>query len=280
MRTNLDMKTSLKILNNDNKGNNSIMESGSESLKIIVKGISTTERRLLSAAVGLSARRKPRLELMDAAELTGADVVIVDISDEDARRWSDSNDKELKNKSVVWVGARPRHRGHVKLSRPVLWINLPIILSRALDEFSTVKVQKKIKAPPLPNVDSFDKVGGRVLVVDDSVAVRQHLTSFLETNGYKVTAVKSGDDAVEIVKEQPFDLVLMDVLMPGIDGYTACRKIKSKKIDGRTLPVIMLTGKTSPFDKIRGKMAGCNAYLTKPVKIEKLKQTLADNVLK
>lgn len=255
-------------------------KDGSESLKIIVKGLSIMERRLLSAAVGLSARRKPRLELMEGAALANADVVIVDGNDSDALRWAESNDKMLKNKSVVWVGVKPRHKGHVRLSRPVLWVNLPIILSRALDEFSTVQAQQEEPTPIRPDLEGFEKVGGRILVVDDSAAVRQHLSSFLENNRYKVTAVESGDEAVEIVQQQPFDLVLMDVLMPGIDGYTACRKIKSKKIDGRTLPVIMLTGKTSPFDKIRGKMAGCNAYLTKPVKVERLRQTLADNVLK
>ena len=62
--------------------------------------------------------------------------------------------------------------------------------------------------------------------------------------------------------------------MPGMDGYETCRRIKALPKTGKDVKIIMLTSRTSPFDRIRGKMAGCDAYLTKPVEAEKLHETL------
>jgi two-component system, cell cycle response regulator len=67
----------------------------------------------------------------------------------------------------------------------------------------------------------------------------------------------------------------MDVLMPDMDGYEGCKRIRSLKAKIGALPVLMLTSKSSPFDRIRGKMAGCDAYLTKPVQPELLHAALA-----
>jgi two-component system, cell cycle response regulator len=67
--------------------------------------------------------------------------------------------------------------------------------------------------------------------------------------------------------------VFLDVIMPGIDGYQVCKLIKSKRAANKTA-VIMLTSKGSPFDRIRGAMAGCDAYLTKPVDEDKLLESI------
>ena len=115
-------------------------------------------------------------------------------------------------------------------------------------------------------------------MVDDSAAVRAHLSSVLDAYGYQVTAVDSGEAGVVAVNTNTFACVLMDVLMPGIDGYDACRRIKSMGKGAATPPVVMLTSKSSPFDKIRGKMAGCDAYLTKPVEKAHLMEVLAQLV--
>ena len=66
--------------------------------------------------------------------------------------------------------------------------------------------------------------------------------------------------------------MLLDVLMPGIDGFEACRRIKAR---AGSPPVVMLTSKSSPFDRVRGKMAGCDTYLTKPVDAEQLRAVVS-----
>ncbi len=111
-----------------------------------------------------------------------------------------------------------------------------------------------------------------ILVVDDSLVVREQLSSILAEHGYAVTTASSGEEALQKFKPNYYSKVLLDVIMPNADGYTVCRKLRS--IDKRT-PVIMLTSKSSPFDMIRGKMAGCKAYLTKPVVLENLLKKLS-----
>ena len=99
-----------------------------------------------------------------------------------------------------------------------------------------------------------------VLIVDDSAAVRAHLSVVLQSYGYVVTAAESGEAGVVAVGSLDYACVLMDVLMSGMDGYDACRRIKSMRRQGKKPPpVVMLTSRASPFDKIRGKMAGCDA---------------------
>ena len=120
-----------------------------------------------------------------------------------------------------------------------------------------------------------------VLIVDDSAAVRAHLSVVLQSYGYVVTAAESGEAGVVAVGSLDYACVLMDVLMSGMDGYDACRRIKSMRRQGKKPPpVVMLTSRASPFDRIRGKMAGCDAYLTKPVEKSHLLEILAQHTLK
>jgi twitching motility two-component system response regulator PilG len=114
-----------------------------------------------------------------------------------------------------------------------------------------------------------------MLIVDDSLAVRAHLRSLLEAGGCVVSDADSVQHALFILSRQSFDCVLMDVMMPGIDGYEGCRQVKTILRGNRFTPVVMLTSKASPFDRIRGKMAGCDAYLTKPVDPKQLGDVLA-----
>ena len=115
-----------------------------------------------------------------------------------------------------------------------------------------------------------------VLVVDDNLTVREFMKSKLAPFNMNVDYAESGEQAVGLTGQRRYACVFMDVIMPGIDGYQVCKMIKSKKsigLPGKTA-VVMLTSKGSPFDKIRGAMAGCDAYLTKPVDEEKLLETI------
>ena len=71
-------------------------------------------------------------------------------------------------------------------------------------------------------------------------------------------------------REKKYDIIFLDVVMPGADGYEVCKAIKK----GNNTYVVMLTSKKSPFDKIRGTMSGCNAYITKPPSDQRLKQEI------
>jgi twitching motility two-component system response regulator PilG len=82
-----------------------------------------------------------------------------------------------------------------------------------------------------------------------------------------------GPKALETARDRQPSLILLDINMPGMDGYAVCRSIKRNRTT-RHLPVIMLTGKSSPFDKVKGKLSGCDTYLTKPVARKAFEDTL------
>jgi twitching motility two-component system response regulator PilH len=109
----------------------------------------------------------------------------------------------------------------------------------------------------------------KILVVDDSPTERFALLEFLTKNGYQVTTADSGEDAVTKSKSELPDLILMDVVMPGINGYQATRTITRDEAT-RAIPVIMCTSKHLETDKIWGMRQGAHDYLVKPVNLPEL----------
>ena len=109
----------------------------------------------------------------------------------------------------------------------------------------------------------------RILVVDDLPENREILTGLLEPEGYIVITAKDGQDALERALADPPDLILMDVSMPRMTGFEACRRLKA---DERThlVPLVLVTGLVAREDRIQGIAAGCDDFLTKPVDSEQL----------
>jgi twitching motility two-component system response regulator PilG len=120
---------------------------------------------------------------------------------------------------------------------------------------------------------------GCILVVDDSPTVRKLVTLTLEKQGYRVVAAADAAEAQQCFTIEVPDLVLLDITMPGMDGYELCRIIKAGPQTGH-VPVIMLSGHDGFFDKIRGRIAGSTEYITKPFKPESLIQIARKHCLK
>jgi two-component system, cell cycle response regulator len=119
----------------------------------------------------------------------------------------------------------------------------------------------------------------RALVVDDSNTVQAQLTRELVSFNIQTDVAETGEQCLKMIEEAHYDIIFLDVVMPGIDGYQVCKIIRRNQ-DQKHIPVVMLTSKSSPFDKVRGSMAGCSAYLTKPVDYEKFHQVLDQYILK
>ena len=111
--------------------------------------------------------------------------------------------------------------------------------------------------------------GYRVLVVDDSLAIQKSLELNLVTLPQisLIDFADSGESALEKAEAMQYDLIFLDVMMPGIDGYETCTRLR-KKPEYKKTPIIMVSGKTSPLDEVKGVMSGCTTYLTKPVQHE------------
>ena len=104
-----------------------------------------------------------------------------------------------------------------------------------------------------------------ILVVDDSPTDRQHLTDLLTKNGYKVTGAANAEEAIAKAKQLKPDLVLMDVVMPGQNGFQATRALTSDEAT-KHIPVIIVSTKAQETDKVWGLRQGAKDYVVKPVK--------------
>lgn len=109
-------------------------------------------------------------------------------------------------------------------------------------------------------------IAANILVVDDEPQIRRVMRSTLSSRGYVITEAKTGEEAVEAVRKERPDLVLLDVNMPGIGGIAACREIRQAS----DAPIIMLTVRSAEKDKVLALDAGADDYVVKPFGIEEL----------
>jgi two-component system response regulator MprA len=107
----------------------------------------------------------------------------------------------------------------------------------------------------------------RVLVADDEPAVRESLRRSLAFNGYEVLTANDGQEALEVIRAQAPDAVILDVMMPRLDGIAACRQLRS---EGDMTPVLLLTARDGVSDRVAGLDAGADDYLPKPFALEEL----------
>ena len=109
----------------------------------------------------------------------------------------------------------------------------------------------------------------KILVVDDEEHIAELISYNLTSNGYKVITANNGNDAVKLAVEEKPNLILLDLMIPGKDGYDVCKDIRSNS-DVRNTPIIMLTAKSEELDKILGLELGADDYITKPFSVREL----------
>lgn len=100
----------------------------------------------------------------------------------------------------------------------------------------------------------------QVLVVDDEADMREMLEIYLKKENYRILHAENGDEALDKLYEHEVDLIILDVMMPVMDGFTACKKIREKYM----MPILMLTAKSDEWDKVRGLKLGADDYVMKP----------------
>jgi two-component system response regulator MprA len=113
----------------------------------------------------------------------------------------------------------------------------------------------------------MDRVGHRVLLAEDDRAIRDALTRALELEGHEVVAVGDGAAALDVIRERVPDVVVLDWMMPVVDGLTVCRRLRA---EGSDVAVLMLTARTEVSDRVSGLDAGADDYLSKPFALDEL----------
>jgi CheY-like chemotaxis protein len=181
---------------------------------------------------------------------------------------------------VILVGASDFDSGWPVMSRPLKLTSVLHLLNEPLASY------KLAKEPAITNnltvitnnvtpIFNVQYEMGKVLLVDDSDIALKYLNHRINHYGYEADTAKSGEDALIMLESYDYKFVFLDVMMPGLDGYKTCKAIKSKKSRLSSAPiVVMLTSRGGTIDKIRGSMAGCDAYMTKPLNEKRLSEVL------
>jgi DNA-binding response OmpR family regulator len=113
----------------------------------------------------------------------------------------------------------------------------------------------------------------KILLVDDEVDLVKTISFSLEAEGYKVLVSYNGEDALNQARKENPDLILLDIMLPKLDGYKVCRLLKFDE-RYKHIPILMLTAKTQEKDKMLGVETGANEYITKPFDMDQLMEKM------
>jgi len=117
----------------------------------------------------------------------------------------------------------------------------------------------------------------RILVVDDDEMVLMALNELLTPEGYEVQTVLSGAEALEWLDQNGYDLLVLDIIMPEMDGFELCKRIR-KQEEFKEIPIVFLTAKSREEDRATGLDAGANLFISKPISPEKLLRIISDTI--
>ena len=243
-------------------------------------GVPRVQRNIVASLCKLSRNRRRCYRVLPNGDNDNADILLVDADDQDAvSAWSQTSGA----KPAILIGKR--HTGsaryHLKPSQLAGHL-LRTLDSVTDDEFdhhaaATADTQSATAAGTGSGnaAQPVQPGAGTVLVVDDSLSVRTQMQICMEPLNVSVEFAETAEQGIEMFQTSNHDLVFMDVMLPGMDGYQACKKIKELSPTNQRVAVVMLTSKSSPFNKVRGVMAGCDRYITKPTTECELHSTVA-----
>jgi len=118
----------------------------------------------------------------------------------------------------------------------------------------------------------------KILVVDDDILVLEALEELLKSSGYEVKVAVRGQEALEILEKEHFDLLILDVVMPKMTGFDVCCEVRKRNDKMSKVKIIMLTAKADARSAEIEKECGCDLYLTKPIDPERLKELVRNTL--
>ncbi len=249
------------------------MHDRPRSIEVAVIGLPEHEQRLFSSLTQISSVRARAYVFGKFGELNAARIMIVDRDQPHAvEAWRTAF--RLRPVPSIAVSADGRElRDCVRaVKRPLVASRLLSLLDEVYEEARRAAVARAREeggaatgAPTAAPAEA--RTRSRALIVDDSPTARKHIELALRRFGLEIEFAESGEQALRRLAERPYDIVFLDVVLPGTDGYQVCKAIKASRAH-RHIPVVMLTSNSSPIDRIRGLFAGCDMYLTKPVQLE------------
>jgi two-component system, cell cycle response regulator len=259
-------------------------------------GLTARDARLLEIVINRAVHPKHRFHAVAAESAREPGIAIVDASSPISLGLYQSL-RELHPKLISITISDHGMAGdsRYRIERKSLFVCVMKVLDDlAATEFAGAKVSAHpaigpAAAPAQKPVEKQEDVafvngGGSpqplsALVVDDSLTVREQLRTALDRIGIVCDQAENAEAAMRLLERNSYNLAFLDVVMPGTDGYELCRKIKQNAYM-RQMPVLMLTSRSSPFDRARGALSGCDSYLTKPITWATFSQAVDKALLK
>lgn len=178
------------------------------------------------------------------------------------------NDSRTKNIPLIFLTAATQ-KDDIKKANEV---GCGLFLAKPLDPLKLVEICEKIINGKINNGEH------KILAVDDDSVITELLKVNLENSGYKVVTASDGEKALELIGKEKFDLIILDIMLPKIDGHEICQRLRKKETT-LLIPVIVISAKDKPVDKIMGLRLGADEYITKPFDLEEL-MARVDSIMK
>ncbi len=255
------------------------MKETHKSWTVGALGLSESETKLLLSMASLTrARAECSYVIGNLEQMDSWHIVVLNVDDRDAVvRWRTLAVRPTPPVSILYTNEAPTDPAQHFLLRPFGPAKLLAVLdviAKGLAESSDVW-----KKPALSQSVAATPAGAelRALVVDDSPTVCKQLDQELRKLNIVADLAETGERGLELLMQHNYDVIFLDVVLPGTDGYQVCKEIRKNPRIKQT-PVIMLTSKSSPFDRVRGSLVGCSAYLTKPVNYSEFRETVGKYV--
>lgn len=241
------------------------------SFKVAAIRLEEREKVLVRGVLAVSRQRNPSFEPYVNGHGIHPDIVLVNVDNAAGlQAWEDYR-KQIGNRNlaaIMLTGQADTSAYRYVLQRPMAGRKLLALLEKVVGEvhgFSPTPAFDALGPDAAAPVHSGNGKSVRALVVDDSLPVRIQMKNALQNFASCVDFAESGEEAFALLDKSRYDIVFLDVVLPGdYNGYQICKAIKEMP-EQRKAPVIMLTSNSSPADRIKGKMAGCDTYLVKPV---------------
>lgn len=239
-------------------------------------GLSDLEMVLLRSVAGLTSSRDGDQYAVNAANYISdcCNILILNVDDREALEgWRTLATKPNPPTTVLFTAKPPDDPSQHYLLRPFSPAKLLALLDGIVKK---LREAEQVWGNPTHSqvaVASTPATALQALVVDDSPTVCKQLELELRNFNIRSDIAETGERGLELLPSKNYDIIFLDVVLPGTDGYEVCKQIR-KDPKTRQTPVIMLTSKSSPFDRVRGMLVGCSAYLTKPVDFKLFSETI------
>lgn len=269
------------------------MDINSDLMDVEIVGFKPHERVLIASMFKVSEMRTRAYREWQPDQKPRPDCVLIDIEDKEARLRLDLASVRKKGGPIITIGTAPAEKSNASahIQRPIRWAGILHTLDTVLGEIaeppvSGQQVEEFSKRANNLEIEELEPWYDRsqppkefltdaaVLVVDPDPVISKFISKKLANSGYRVDHATTVTQAADLIKSSRYNCIVLEMDLPNEDGMKFCKLIKQSPDRRRRTAVIILTANRNIVDRMRGSLAGCDAYLSKPIDSNNLLTTL------